>query len=210
MNKTFLSICLIIVGFSSLSAMEAPVQSISVDRMTFMFVVACREFLKQPEDAGFLAEIGMLYDENPAKISEGLGRIDSDLGNVDFSHPTQEIIQGLEKLLCEKEFNIQSGKYLLELGPSFPTNKAKILQFIPEPPASTDHNPKIHKNHELYTIMSMPLFKASCAATAAGIATYCALRFYNKDKAKEQHYSPIKWSLGAAAVAGAGTYWYVR
>ena len=55
-----------------------------------------------------------------------------------------------------------------------------------------------------------PILKASCAATVTGVVTYCALRLYNKDKAKKHQYSPIKWSLGAAVIVGAGTYWYAQ
>jgi len=53
-------------------------------------------------------------------------------------------------------------------------------------------------------------FKVSCAATATGLAAYCAIWFYNKDKAKERQLSKLKWSLGAAIVVGLGTYWYVQ
>lgn len=69
-----------------------------------------------------------------------------------------------------------------------------------------------HKSQEDLSIALIysPFFKASCVATAVGAITYCTLNFYNKDKTKEQQYSKFKWSLGAAAVVGASTYWYLR
>lgn len=100
-----------------------------------------------------------------------------------------------------------SGRGYIAMSPS-------LITYDTQPVLSrAERSPNLeYKSEEgpLVSLMYSPVFKASCVATAAGAITYCALSFYNKDKTKEQQYSSFKWSLGAAAVLGAGAYWYLR
>jgi hypothetical protein len=145
--------------------------------------------------------IEISYREFTADITEGLALIDARLNTLDFNQPTQETMQELGKILSAKDSYIQHGDYYVELGESFSTGEVKSALHVPLVGADQKET-----QSRFQVVLSSPLFKASCAATAAGALTYCAFKLYNKDKAKEQQYSPIKWSLGAAAVVGVGTY----
>lgn len=59
----------------------------------------------------------------------------------------------------------------------------------------------------LSRIISSHVFKATCAATIAGVITYYAVTKYNKDKEdRKDRYSKKRLALGAAAVVGASTF----
>lgn len=175
-----------------------------INQPAFEFIMECQSCLqKGGNNVGRLKQIGVLYRNSTPEITEGLKLIDSRLDNLDFTQPNQATVEALGDILSVKDCNIQNGDYFLELGESFLTGDVKSVLHEPNGnPAGTCSR--------FQDVLISPLFKASCAATASGIITYCALRFYNKDKAKEQHYSPIKWSLGMATIVGAGTYWWLR
>lgn len=131
--------------------------------------------------------------------------IGQELHGIDEFFPADPVTENNIKVFMKRnQVIVTCREHRLQLGDDYMDNKP-LLESLD---SVVDKEPT-SQNSLLSSIVSSSLFKASCAATIAGVITYYAVGFYNKNKNQEEQYSQKKWAAGTATVTGITAFAYL-